>query len=104
MRGTLQIYKIYQSIVGAGKFSGQNATYFRLFGCNLTCLYCDRRQPKILPQVEYRSGDLEFCELIKFINTDLVVIMGGEPFLQERVHWFIQEVFEFFGDQRRIIL
>ncbi len=75
----LLVDEIFYSIQTEGPFAGRPATFIRLFGCNLNCGFCDTPQEskpdkmsikKIVKQVE------------KIAGTMMIVITGGEPFLQ----------------------
>lgn len=75
----LLVDEIFYSIQTEGPFAGLPATFIRLFGCSLSCSFCDTPQDKkekltveeILKRVENIAG------------TDFIVITGGEPFLQD---------------------
>lgn len=77
-RTVLQLHSIFPTIQGEGPFTGQPATFVRLYGCNLQCPLCD---------TEYTGSQVTM--LVKEIVTialnykhELVVITGGEPFRQ----------------------
>lgn len=82
---TLHLQSVFPTIQGEGPYAGRPAIFVRLAGCNLRCFFCD---------TDFESKDREVSkdELVKTIltlahldnqkPTDLVVITGGEPFLQ----------------------
>ncbi|MEI7670286.1 MAG: 7-carboxy-7-deazaguanine synthase QueE [Pseudomonadota bacterium] len=75
----LNVKNIFATLQGEGFYAGHPAIFIRLGGCNLACNFCD---------TEFE--DFENFSLIQIItkvkelanNTRLVVITGGEPFLQ----------------------
>jgi 7-carboxy-7-deazaguanine synthase len=76
----LEISEIFHSLQGEGPFSGQPAVFVRLSGCiEPLCPWCDTMYacgagtPMSLDAVQRR---------IESFNTRLIVITGGEPFLQ----------------------
>lgn len=80
-KGTLGINNIFYTIQGEGIYAGSPAIFIRLRGCNLSCKMCDE---------EFDSGqDYLISEVIETVKEltpllfkPLVVITGGEPFLQ----------------------
>lgn len=80
--GKIKITEIFDTIQGEGIYSGVPAVFVRFSGCNLTCNFCD---------TDFDSGEyytvpeiLDEIELVqpKAVERKLVVITGGEPFLQ----------------------
>ena len=77
----IKINELFKSIQGEGPYTGHPAIFIRLAGCNLDCIFCDtdfeyRRQASveaIVEEVKQLSGG----------KVKLVVITGGEPFLQD---------------------
>lgn len=83
----LQVREIFPSIQGEGPFSGEPAIFIRLAGCNLRCPFCDTDHKSIslyFSQPELANYVLGLIEN-KYQNINLVVITGGEPFLQNFV-------------------
>ena len=82
--GALRIKEFYHTIQGEGPQSGEPAWFLRLAGCNLRCFFCD---------TAFDDGDLwsfkELCEKVDNAfdgaKSDLLVITGGEPLLQNIV-------------------
>jgi len=76
---TLRVVSVFDTIQGEGPFAGVPATFVRLQGCNLSCPQCDTFYE--------RGREQTISELMKRINwlprRKLVVITGGEPFLQD---------------------
>lgn len=74
----LKINEIFYSLQCEGPFAGHPAVFVRLAGCNLKCSFCD---------TEHEDGMImeeeEIVHLVKEKSTcNLVVLTGGEPFLQ----------------------
>lgn len=72
----LKVVDIFYSIQGEGAHVGVPSIFIRLYGCNLTCSFCD----ELLHKGEYES--LSFDEVLMRIKTYPamnVIITGGEP-------------------------
>lgn len=75
----LDVVSIFPTLQGEGPYAGWPAIFIRLGGCNLTCSFCDTDFET------YQGMKLEeiLAEISsKQTNQKLVVITGGEPFLQ----------------------
>lgn len=78
----MEVMEIFTSFQCEGVFAGMPAVFLRLGGCNLNCEWCD---------TEYKKGNEIPIEKIKNKiseetlknNVNLLVITGGEPFLQK---------------------
>jgi organic radical activating enzyme len=81
----LFIQEIFATFQGEGPFVGHPAVFVRLGGCNLACDFCDTEfdsfQEKTLEKILLQIDDLSKNNLEKIVRK-LVVISGGEPFLQ----------------------
>ncbi len=88
--GTLDVFKVWNTIQGEGPFAGTPAVFVRLRGCNLQCKHCD---------TDYTSGfvEVEPRTLVNWVfgfrSSGLVVITGGEPFRQN-IGPFIREMIQ----------
>lgn len=79
--GNLLVNEVWYTVQGEGPFAGRPAVFIRLSKCNLRCYFCD---------TEFESGrERTVRDLHRQVGllTDrngcrLVVITGGEPFLQ----------------------
>ena len=79
----LNVVDIWKSIQGEGPYVGRPAVFIRLSDCNLRCEFCDTdflsTREKMFPeQVLAKVKDIAG-------KASLVVITGGEPFLQDGV-------------------
>lgn len=80
---TFWVQEIFPTIQGESIFAGVPAIFIRLAGCNLRCWFCD---------TDFESSTMhltaeqivEHVELMRemTIDTDLVVLTGGEPMRQ----------------------
>lgn len=73
---------------GEGPAAGQRALFVRLAGCLLSCRWCDTPytwdRSRFDLQAESRSvGVEEVVSWVRGIPSDLVVVTGGEPLLQQ---------------------
>ena len=85
----LKINEIFHSIQGESSYNGIPCVFIRLTYCNLRCSYCDT------DYAFYNGTDMKISEIISEINkypTDLVMITGGEPLLQENCIYLMQEL------------
>lgn len=72
---------------GEGPSAGQRAAFLRLAGCNLACTWCDSRHSwdwrRYDKEAETRRVPIETVATdLLAMDTDLVVVTGGEPLLQ----------------------
>ncbi len=87
----LKLSEIFFSLQGEGPLVGMPSLFFRLYGCNLNCSWCDTpysREP-------YPFFEKEIEELVQqwkenFPQIPYVVITGGEPLLQEGAIPFLE--------------
>lgn len=78
---TVRISEIYPSIQGEGEFAGTPSFFIRTTGCNLRCWFCDTPFTSWDPE----GGDLsveQILDVVRPLDTEHVVITGGEPMLQ----------------------
>lgn len=83
-----RITEIFRSVQGEGIYLGEEQVFVRLFGCNLSCTFCDTHLNRFM---EYEPHEL--LEEIKLYDGDLhsVSFTGGEPLLQ---YEFLRETLE----------
>lgn len=83
----MRIHSIFESISGeAGVLipQGLYCTFIRLQGCNLRCRWCDTKVTQ--PNVGVGSGAaiITIDEIVKKVETESVIITGGEPLVQSK--------------------
>lgn len=84
-----QVNEIFPSIQGEGPAMGEPCTFIRFSGCNLDCPGCDTNHET------YSEMDQDaIMEVVERLDYDLVVLTGGEPFLQEGLASLITELYE----------
>jgi len=72
----LKVVEIFYSIQGEGAHVGVPSIFIRLYGCNLSCGFCD----ELLHKGEYESFSFdEVLGRIKAYPSMNVIITGGEP-------------------------
>lgn len=79
--GSLKVNSLWYTIQGEGPDAGCPAIFLRLSHCNLKCFFCD---------TEFEKGEVvplnilfdEILGLSKHYSCKLLVVTGGEPFLQ----------------------
>jgi len=78
------------TIQGEGPFAGRAATFIRFMGCNLSCDWCDTAYTWDASRFDLRAQrHMMSAELVALkamscgINTNIVVLTGGEPLLQQ---------------------
>jgi organic radical activating enzyme len=81
--GTLPLVELFHSIQGEGSRTGEPATFIRLAGCNLRCVWCDT------PYSWSKEGvgaaeHVQIDELASRVRERTVVLTGGEPMLHRR--------------------
>ncbi|MGC9016960.1 MAG: 7-carboxy-7-deazaguanine synthase QueE [Caldimicrobium sp.] len=81
---SLKISEIFFSLQGEGPLIGVPTYFVRLFGCNLSCSWCDTPYAKEGSNYEKK----EISEILlewkrNYAFTPYVTITGGEPLLQE---------------------
>ena len=76
----LKINEIFYSIQGESSYTGLPCIFIRLTYCNLRCSYCDTEY------AFYDGKDIEIKNILNEIEkypTNLVMVTGGEPLIQE---------------------
>ncbi|NES87155.1 MAG: 7-carboxy-7-deazaguanine synthase QueE, partial [Moorea sp. SIO2B7] len=74
---TYPIVETFYSVQGEGAWTGVNAFFIRLGGCDVHCPWCDTKQswnPKLHPQRNVR----ELAQEVTAANPAIVIITGGE--------------------------
>lgn len=76
----LEVHSVFNTIQGEGPFTGRQAVFVRLAGCNLQCPLCDTDYTTD----RWTSMPAPLVQLVQQMQQapSLVVITGGEPFRQ----------------------
>ena len=80
--GLYRVQSIFMTIQGEGPFAGMPAVFIRLAGCNLRCTFCDTDFESGFRNVMNTDALVSQVLDIASPGCRLVVITGGEPFLQ----------------------
>lgn len=83
--------EVFSSIQGESSDSGFLCVFVRLFGCNVSCNYCDQRQNK---KDRKRISIDNLFNLIQSFRIKNVCITGGEPLIQPEVYSLIYYLVE----------
>ena len=79
---SLPIVEAFHSIQGEGAWTGTNAFFIRLAGCDVGCPWCDTKHswnPKRYPQRNLE----DLVAAAQAANPKIVVITGGEPLMYD---------------------
>lgn len=98
---TFLVKEIFPTIQGEGPFAGQPALFLRLGGCNLRCTFCDTDFTTDLTEHTVETLVTAIGFMKSSIKTDLLVITGGEPMLQN-LPLLIKTIWDSLGSIRRI--
>ena len=88
--GTLRVASAFgPTFQGEGPTAGQLASFVRLSGCPVGCAWCDEPQTWDWSRFDQEAESQEMTVdqvlgLVARMPTDLVVITGGEPLVQQR--------------------
>ena len=77
-----------ETLQGEGYFTGTACDFIRTYGCPVGCYFCDTGYAS--PDGEYYKKQIKkhkktIEELIAELKSDLVVISGGEPFINKNL-------------------
>ncbi|MFC1768008.1 7-carboxy-7-deazaguanine synthase QueE [Candidatus Margulisiibacteriota bacterium] len=72
-----QLYEIFSSIQGEGKYIGCRQIFIRFLLCNLSCGYCDTPQ-SLIPQEKFRFEELPGSRKFKSFNNPASLEQAGE--------------------------
>lgn len=90
MEKAIKVTEQFNTIQGEGPSAGLPAYFIRLTHCNLNCSWCD---------TYWKTGDLtSFESLLKNIKktkAEIIVITGGEPFMQKDLHLLVDYLLKF---------
>lgn len=93
---TLRVNEVYDraTVQGEGPHAGRLCTFVRLYGCNLTCRWCDTaytwdvnglngvRYPRA--ENQYELPVERIVERVVALGVPICVVSGGEPLLQAK--------------------
>ena len=79
------ISEVFGSIQGEGLYSGTPSAFVRTSGCNLRCWFCDTPETSWRPRGTHREWET-LVEDVEALGCPHVVVTGGEPMLQKKVH------------------
>jgi 7-carboxy-7-deazaguanine synthase len=85
------VVEVFHSVQGEGFWTGTNALFIRLAGCDVGCQWCDTKESWTMRQHPQRSAD-ELVAVVQEVMPKIVVITGGEPLmhpltpLTDRIH------------------
>lgn len=85
----INIHETFQQTVqGEGFYTGTPCDFIRTYGCPVGCYFCDTGYAS--PDGEYYKKQIKkhrktIEELIAELKSDLVVISGGEPFINKNL-------------------
>lgn len=80
-----KITEIFSSIQGEGLYVGQEQTFIRFYGCNLSCKFCDERKKRNFKECTVN----EIIDKVIDAGIPVVSITGGEPLMQSG---FVKEI------------
>ncbi|MGK7933582.1 MAG: 7-carboxy-7-deazaguanine synthase QueE [Microcystaceae cyanobacterium] len=77
---TYPITETFHSLQGEGAWTGVNAFFIRLGGCDVHCPWCDQKETWKLQGYPQQSSE-ELAQIAQEKNPKIVIITGGEPLL-----------------------
>ncbi|HHD63020.1 MAG TPA: radical SAM protein [Desulfobulbaceae bacterium] len=89
---SLLVSELFYSIQGESTRAGLPCAFIRLAGCNLRCNYCDASYTWNEPGEEHSITDI--LQWLKAYPGVLTEITGGEPLLQENIHYLIERLID----------
>lgn len=78
----MKVHSIFDSLQGEGLFQGFATRFVRLYGCNLSCRYCDAQSAVSGGAFDQMSIN-DVAERIKESDIYDICVTGGEPLCQE---------------------
>jgi len=79
----MRVSEIFYSISGEGRTIGIPTLFIRLYGCNLSCKWCDTQYAYTKNIYKEYSID-DIIDIVKKYNPRHIIITGGEPLLQPK--------------------
>ena len=79
---TYPIVETFHSVQGEGYWTGVNAFFIRLAGCDVHCPWCDTKHSWNSSRHPQKSV-AELATIAKNVNPHIVIITGGEPLMHD---------------------
>ncbi|BAU63501.1 Radical SAM domain protein [Stanieria sp. NIES-3757] len=79
---TYPIVETFHSVQGEGAWTGVNAFFIRLGGCDVGCPWCDTKQSWNAKRHSQRPVQ-DLAEEVQIANPAIAVITGGEPLMHD---------------------
>ena len=76
------VVETFHSVQGEGYWTGANAYFIRLGGCDVHCPWCDTKESWNAQRHSVRSPEY-LAATAKATNPAIVIITGGEPLMHE---------------------
>jgi 7-carboxy-7-deazaguanine synthase len=83
---TLPVVETFHSVQGEGYWTGTNAFFIRLAGCDVGCSWCDTKHSWNARRHAKQSVS-NLVAQAEAANPRIVVITGGEPFIKCQARW-----------------
>lgn len=77
---TYPITEVFHSLQGEGAWTGVNAFFIRLGGCDVHCPWCDQKETWKTKGYPQQSSE-ELAAIAHNNNPSIVIITGGEPLM-----------------------
>lgn len=79
---TYPVVETFHSVQGEGYWTGSNAFFIRLGGCDVNCPWCDTKESwNAARHPQYYVADL--AKLAHQVTSAIVIITGGEPLMYD---------------------
>lgn len=79
---TYPIVETFHSVQGEGAWTGVNAFFIRLGGCDVGCPWCDTKYSWNARRHPVKTTE-EIADAAKIANPAIVIITGGEPLMHD---------------------
>ncbi len=79
---TYPVVETFHSVQGEGYWTGVNAFFIRLGGCDVHCPWCDTKHSWNAVRHPQKSTD-ELAKAATAVNPAIVIITGGEPLMHD---------------------
>jgi 7-carboxy-7-deazaguanine synthase len=76
------VVEVFHSVQGEGFWTGTNALFIRLAGCDVGCQWCDTKESWSMRQHPQHSVD-KLVAAVQEVMPKIVVITGGEPLMHD---------------------